>query len=222
MTNARDPETFYHVGKPGPDDDESCTEFETSDDAQFVDDGVVCPSCRSPLDHLTWVPPYLTELECWNREFTDFVFGFGSLLLSERSLAAIRSSGLIGIGKADSVEVIKVRKHKRFQGNPPSYFLVEVVVSKAAVDLEASGFEHEGNVCLECRTGQILKRWKRVVFESGTWSGEDIFRPIGKRASFFCTRRFRDFCLEHKFTGAVFLPAEKYNHDFYPNEKPKK
>ncbi|MBI4719476.1 MAG: hypothetical protein HY763_16900 [Planctomycetes bacterium] len=59
-----------------------------------------------------------------------------------------------------------------------------------------------------------MRRWKRIVLEPETWSGEDIFIARGCSA-IITSERFRDFVERHKLLNIVLVPAEEYDYDFY-------
>ena len=117
------------------------------------------------------------------------------------------------------MEVIEVKSRKRNLPAPPMYFRVCPNYGQTALDLAASGFEWiEQPTCPVCRTATIV-RWKRLVLEEGTWTGEDIFRPRGMSGETMVSQRFKDACEQHAIKNAVFTPAETSGHDFYPGLK---
>jgi hypothetical protein len=172
---------------------------------------------------LAWLPPYRVELELWGTTFGDLAIeAGGKFLVSERFKAAFEQSKLTGIEAYDPVEIVRVRRHNRNAPKTPPhvYHRVTIARSRAIVDQVASGIEwQEPTICPECREGTGIKRWQRVIFEPGTWSGEDIFSARGLPAAYFTSERFKDFCEEHGMTNVVLIPAEEYAHDSYPWEK---
>jgi hypothetical protein len=62
-------------------------------------------------------------------------------------------------------------------------------------------------------------RWKRLVVEAGTWTGEDAFRPRGLSGTILVSPRFKQVCEQHGIKNADFKPAEQAGHDFYPGLK---
>ncbi len=179
-----------------------------------------CGSCGRNISLLRWLPPYVVELETWDRFFGDIAFGPGNdLLVSERFRDLWSRNELVGLLGFEPVEIVGVKRHKKCDRDPPPYYRVSAVRSASVIDQEASGFEWESEViCPACRKDGILKRWKRVVFETSTWSGENVFRAFGLTGTFFADERFREFFAEHKVSSAHLIDAEEYGHDFYPEE----
>jgi hypothetical protein len=170
---------------------------------------------------LTWLPPFRVELKLYGTEFGDFAFLGASddILVSQRFKEIYEAAGLTGLPAFDMVEVVKVKSRRRKRPDPPAYFRVAVPYSRTAVDLAASEFEWlEPPTCPECHTANII-RWKRLIIEESTWTGDDIFRPRGMPGEFLVSERFKDTCETHQITNAVFHPAETYGHDFYPGLK---
>ena len=71
----------------------------------------------------------------------------------------------------------------------------------------------EANRCKACG---------KLIVESSTWSGEDIFIARGLPGIFLITEKFKTFCEECKIKNAVLIPAEEYSYDFYPWERRRK
>lgn len=180
-----------------------------------------CPACGQFVGMLPWLPPYRVELETWGTGYGDVAFGPGlNLLISERFKRVVEEHGLTGFEGFDCVDVVRVRRHKRWKQKlpPPPYWRVNVMRSQAAVDQIASGMEWEEGavICPACRRGHDLQRWKRIILEEGTWEGEDIFIARGLPGTFVTSERFKRVCDEHNVTNTVFIPAEQYGYDFYP------
>lgn len=212
---------FYVLDEPragSPKDKEAGTHAR-SDDVK-VGEAPICPVCGGYTGMLPWLPPYRIELETYGRRFGDLAFSSGGkLLVSDRFQEVWEANDLKGITAFEPAEVVKVTRHKRLVGDPPRYYLAQVVRSQAAIDQEASGMEREPNVvCKACRVSGILKRWKRVVIEAGTWTGEDLFVARGL-SDFIASSRFKEVCDANDLKNAYLIPAEEYGHDFYPWEK---
>lgn len=182
-----------------------------------------CPICGETVGMLSWLPPFRVEVELYGRDFGDFAFGHGGndFLVSQKFREGYNHSGLTGLLGFDPVEVIKVksRSRRKITSLPPMYFRVNPQRGATALDMAASGFEWvDPPTCGQCRVGNV-KRWKRLVLEAGTWTGEDCFRPRGTN-EILVTQRFKDTCERHGITNAVFIPAEEAGRDFYAGEKP--
>lgn len=179
-----------------------------------------CPVCGQCIGLLTLLPPIRIELELYGRYFGDVAFVGHQILISAHFYDVYAASKLTGLSDFSSVEITKVRSRKRKLLNErPDYFLAFISKSRTAIDTKASGFEWEsGPECAECRRGHLIKRWLRIVVESGTWTGEDIFYPRGL-SIVLVSEKFRALYAKHGLRNGVFVPALEYNHDFYPWEK---
>lgn len=180
----------------------------------------VCKACGEIIGMLEPLPPFEVELELWDKGFGDVAYGSGDyLLVSERFKILWQEHGLTGLQDFSPVDIVKIKRHKEFKGDPPKYYLVGVVFSNALIDQDASGFEWEEKPkCKVCYSGRILKRWKSIVLKPDTWSGENIFKPRGMGGTFMVDERLKDFCEQFNITNTYFIPAEEYGHDFYPWE----
>src|SRR5262245_45670349 len=104
-----------------------------------------CSSCGQALGALRWRPPHRVELETWGEAFGDIAFGPATdLLVSERFAFLWEQARLVGLDGFDQVEIVKIVRHARLKDDPPRYFRVDVVRSRAAVDDSASNLEREG------------------------------------------------------------------------------
>lgn len=185
-------------------------------------DAEYCPACRAPVSSLTWLAPFRAELELYGKEFGDFAFGHGSdvFLASQKFRQLYYQYDLAGLLGFDPVEVIKVKykSNRKTDARPPMYFRVMVTRGQTALDMTASGFEWiDPPTCPVCRSGN-KKRWKRLILEPGTWTGEDVFRPRGLTGEIMVSQRFKDACQHHAIKNAVFTPAEECGHDFYSGD----
>jgi hypothetical protein len=144
--------------------------------------------------------------------------GFDEILVSERFKSLYQESGLTGLSAFDPVKIVKVVRRRKLIGQPPRYYRAEIARSRAAIDQSASEFVWgEPPTCPECRQGNPIKRWSRIIIEPGTWSGEDMFQPRGL-GRILVTDRFKEFCEINEVKNAYFVPAEHFGHDFYPWE----
>jgi len=211
---------FYVIKKPRK---------ETRYDTEFAylkphprGDAPRCPVCGGYTGMLTALPPYNIELELWDTGYGDIAFGPGNhILVSERFKILWEEHVLAGLDGFAPVSIEKVIKHVRFEASPPEYYLTSVVQSEAVIDQIQSGFEWESGEepkCDHCRLGGI-KRWKRIVLEPDTWSGENLFRPRGLSGTIMVDQRFKEFADQFKITNCCLIPSEEYARDFYPWEK---
>ena len=209
---------FYVLDHFPRGDAETCAEEEKG---YNLGDALECPACGSAVSMLSWLPPFRVVLELYGKEFGDFAFMGASndFLVSQRFREIYERHGLSGLTGFDPVEVIQVKSRKKRRSEPPPYLRVGVNYGQTALDMTASGFEWlEPPTCPVCRTGNII-RWKRLVIEEGTWTGEDAFRPRGLSGAIVVSERFKNICQEHQIKNAIFTPAETSGRDFYPGLK---
>src|SRR5262245_23837030 len=180
-----------------------------------------CPACDKFVGLLRWLPPFRVELDTWGKEFGDVMDTGDELLVSERFKEMYTKANLTGLLGFESVEVIKVKRHRKLIGEPPRYFMAEVVRSETTVDVVASGKEWDGGeeecpICFDRKGGTFLRQ-KRVVIKSGTWTGHDIFHARGG-ARFVASKRMKDICEATSIKNTVWIPAGEYEVDLYPSE----
>lgn len=169
-----------------------------------------CPVCGLAVGKREWLPPRKVKLS--KSSFGDFVFGvFDVFLASERFKNEYLNSGLTGIKEFQPVEIVKVITRKKVHIAPPNYYNVLIVRGKAKIDDIKSEFVRDGEIkCDFCKGGGIIKSYKGIHFEPDTWSGEDIFFPIGLSGTVVVSQRFVDFVNSNNFTNINFTPAEQY------------
>jgi hypothetical protein len=135
--------------------------------------------------------------------------------VSERFAFLWEQAGLIGLDGFDPVELVKVVRHARLEDDPPRYFRVDVVRSKAAIDAELSGLDVKpGPICPDCRLGGIIKRVRGIVIEPSPDPVEDLFVARGLPGTLLATERFRDFCASQNILNAVLIPAKGYTNSY--------
>ena len=179
-----------------------------------------CEVCKRYIGMRAWLPPYRVELETWGYEFADIVVIGTNLLISQRFKQAWEQSQLVGLSGFENVEVINVKRHRKKIGEPPTYFRAVVVRGQTAINLVASEFEWKNeSACPVCRLAGVIKRWKRIIIDQSTWTGEDIFIARGLPGEICVSERFKDFCEINNMKNTLFVAAETYGHDFYPWEK---
>jgi hypothetical protein len=177
-----------------------------------------CPVCGGYVGMIPVMPPISAELGLWGRSYGDFAFGpILEFLVSERFKDAFLGAGLSGLPTFAPVRVVKTAfRRGRVKDPAPNYFLVLPIRSPAAIDIRASGMEHDRRVtCQTCRLG-LLRRYQRIVVEDGTWSGEDIFFARGLPGTILTSERFKTLCDRHAFTNCELIEAEHYGYDLSP------
>lgn len=209
--------------------DKSIGETEFSDIYPFpVGEAPKCETCARFVGSLPCLPPYRIELELWNSVFGDIAFGAGGdILLSARFKAFSEELELRGLQGFDSVEVVRVIRHKRPKpalDDQPEYFRVTLIRSRTAIDIQQSGLESSlGPRCPDCLRGlgsnYIIKRAKRIIVDLKTWTGEDAFFARGLPGTRLVSERFKELMDGYRLTGTTLIPAEEYSFDFYPGDE---
>jgi hypothetical protein len=137
------------------------------------------------------------------------------VLISERMVEAFRAEGLIGLLGLYPVEVVRVRRKRKgpAPGAVPSYFAVTACFGRGGVDEARSRIRRSEPVtCPECRSAGV-DSVHGFALEPGTWQGEGVFRPRGKRGSIVVSERFAEFVQRHGFMNMKLTPAEEYVWD---------
>ncbi|MET0403037.1 MAG: hypothetical protein ABW123_11570, partial [Cystobacter sp.] len=95
----------------------------------------------------------------------------------------------------------------------PQYQVVWPCFGRAAVDVVLNRVRVSAPpTCSECRATGI-DATHGFVLESGTWAGEDVFRPRGMQGRVVVSERFKDFVERHGFTNLRLTPTEQYVWD---------
>ena len=183
---------------------------------QQIGDAPRCEDCSSIIGMLAWLPPFEVQVETHGEGYGDFlVSSGGDLFVSEKLKDICISSGFHGIGRYTHVEVLQYVESRPVREEPPSYYHVDVSYGSAAIDVCASGIEYDSKpTCSTCRSG-VIRSWKRVVVEDGTWEGEDVFRARGFPGNYIVSDNFKVACEKHMISNVLFVPAARYSHDFY-------
>jgi hypothetical protein len=211
---------FFVLEHPKDAVDEALTDFLPGPGTK-LGEAPRCARCRDGIGMIPSVPPIRVEIETWGKQFGDVAIGAGSeVLVSNRFKDAFLSSGLTGFPQFTPAQVVKViARQGRVLTSMPNYFLAIPGRSRAVVDDRASGIGYGRRwTCMECRIGYI-KRLRRIVLESNTWSGEDVFFPRGLPGTIMTSARFKQFCDQYAFTNCLLIPAERYHFDFFPWER---
>jgi hypothetical protein len=212
---------FFVLVNPKSDQSTSITDFIVADGA-LLGNAPKCSTCNQFIGMRQLLPPMRFELELMGRSFGDLAFGSGNdVLVSGRFRDAFAGSGLTGLSGFAPAEIIKVvSHHQKISGPLPNYFVAAPGRSGAAVDSRASGMEYNKPwTCEACRVGAFM-RLRRLVLESGTWTGEDVFIPRGLPGIIVASERFKRFCDRHVFSNCVLIDAADYHFDFYPGLTP--
>ena len=194
------------------------TDF-TYDDSVAKQDAPVCSVCGSFVGMLRAAPPFRVHLESWGRDYGDLAFGLSDFLVSGRFRDEFLSSGLCGLSGFDAVECLSSKSHGSAVKATPAYFRVVPTVGGARIDTIESKVEWcKGREpsCQVCLSNGLLKRWKSVSIDDGSWSGDDVFYPYGLPGVLVASERFVEWSSECTFRNLIFRPASSVSHDFYP------
>ena len=220
--NLREIMQFFVFRKPeaGSPEDRSGRSDAIKEEGFSVGDAIRGPVCNRPLSMLKWLPPYRIELESWGKHYGDVADVGDDLIVSERFMHVFSGCGLKGLVNVEPVEIVKLVHHRGKPMEPlPKYFKATVVRSQTAIDQEASGYvwEDQSKVCSECLF-DTLKRYRALIVQAETWSGDDVFYPRGGNGP-LVSDRFKTAFVQNSLKGAIFVPAEDDCYDFFPWEK---
>lgn len=183
-----------------------------------VDDAIRCEICGSARTLLRVVPPWKVTLECDDRGFGDIVFGSQEgFIASERFRSLWELEKLSGIESFEPIEVLKIKRRRKFSGDPPPYFHASIVATDATIDEELSEVNWmRPPTCKECRNG-IVNGWNRVIFKPETLVPFDLFHPRWPRSLTVASEHFKEFVERHGITNSRLIPCEEHVPRFYRN-----
>lgn len=210
---------FFVLQNPKASDGAAVTDFLPADGSK-TGEAPRCSQCGKYVGMLPLLPPVSVELETWGTDLGDIAFGpSDELLVSERCWKLYQDSSLTGLIDLGAVEVAKLKSHRKLCEPAPRYYCCRVDRSEAAVDDAKSRLEREKpSTCEECRLGGIIKRAQRVVLETNSWSGEDIFLARGLPGTVLASEKFDSFRQKHRISNCKLVPAEAFSFDNYPWE----
>jgi len=210
---------LYVLQNPKVDCGDAVTDYLPVDGSR-TGDAPRCAVCGKALGMLPLLPPVRVELEGWGQRWGDVAFGPGDqILVSEKLKRLVLEAGLVGFARFDPVEIVKTKRHKSAVGVPPDYWLASILRSRAAIDESASGLvRDEAPICEECRTGGIIKRVSRIALQVNFWPGEDVFFARGLPGTVLVSERFCGLCQDNDLANCVFVAAEAFGFDHYPQE----
>lgn len=181
-----------------------------------------CPKCGAFTGMLTPLPPYRAKLETWGIDFGDVAFWMNDFLVTQRFRDAYLVSGLSHIGDFESVDVLSCRRYRKFNRDIPKYFRAVPRIGSARINPVASGIvwsDDKQPECEVCLSGAgVIKRWKSVAIDEGSWNGDDVFYPYGLTGELVVTERFAKWAHQYEFKNLILVDAQVSSHDFYPLE----
>lgn len=213
---------FFVLQNPKTGDGTAVTDFVPADGSR-TGEAPRCPSCGKNLGMLPLLSPIRVELKVWGTDFGDIVFGPSEeFLVSDRFWECYKLSGLTGLIHVGPAEVVSKKSHWTLCERAPRYQCCRVGRSKAAVDDAKSGLvREERSPCGECRLGGIIRRAQRVILESNSWSGEDIFFARGLPGTVLASEKFEAFCRDNRMSNCLLVSAETFSFDHYPGDRRK-
>lgn len=184
---------FFVLQNPRAGEGSAVTDFLPVDGSR-TGEAPRCSVCGKYVGMLPLLSPVLVELETWGAEFGDIAFGPAmELVTSDRFLRLYQASGLTGLIDVSPVEVAEVKSHQKLRGPVPRYHCCRATRSRAVIDDAKSGLERESPwTCQECRNDGI-KCLKRIVLETNSWSGEDVFIARGLPGRILTSENFEEF-----------------------------
>lgn len=214
---------FYVIEQPkaGSPEDRFGRADALKEEGNKTGEGIRCPACDRPLSMLKWLPPYRIELESWGKHYGDVADVGDDLIVSERFMQVFSDCGLKGLVNVEPVEIINLIHRRGKPKEPlPQYFKATVVRSQTTIDQEASGYvwEDKSKVCPECLF-DTLKRYRKLIVNESTWSGDDVFYPRGGNGP-LVSDRFKTVFVQNGLKGAIFVPADsdEAGYDSFPWE----
>jgi hypothetical protein len=210
---------FYVLANPTRQRTDAITDFLTQGTTRG--EAPRCRACGKPVGMLPALPPIKVELTLWGNRFGDVAFGPGNeVLVSERFKDGFSAARLIGFPDFIPVEVTRITfRGERVSDPITKYFAARPALSRTAIDEKASGLDRDALwTCEECRIANF-RRFRRIVIESGTWTGEDVFFARGLPGTIIASERFKQFCDKHAFANCLLIEADRYGVDSFPDDK---
>ncbi|RMG37447.1 MAG: hypothetical protein D6732_06760 [Methanobacteriota archaeon] len=172
-----------------------------------------CPVCGHPVTARKWLSPRKIKLSTSQKsKWGDFVWGDGfTLVVSERFAQLYKNGNLHGISSFQAVNIVKTGQ-KNSAVEQPKYYLIDFDWNGANLDDEKSGIIRNNIKCAFCRAS-IIKSFNRVVIETNSWKGADIFGVRGLPGEILVSEKTKLLIESFKLTGAIVVPSERYSYD---------
>ncbi|MBQ3388574.1 MAG: hypothetical protein IJG60_05120 [Thermoguttaceae bacterium] len=190
-----------------------------------------CPYCGRQLRPYV-VLPLNVDLGVAKPYFCDIVYDFEFIYVTERFRNLFDKSGLKGIENFREVTLNKIKTHngvrKANLPEPPRYFLADVVVDGAAIDLKKSrAVFHRPEFCHYCMfptqepykedlSGNLgLVKWNGYFIDQTRWKDNNVFIVLGKSGIYAVDEKFKDWFEENQLLpGCSFIPEQDYREDY--------
>lgn len=174
-----------------------------------------CPVCGRRPGTRIWLPPHRLSLS--QRKYPDLLWVSGSNICAtpafRQMFEACRTTGVTGYDPPASITRVGRRPGGMVTPQPPEYRRVRLAGWGANLDDAASGATgglSARDSCRFCRPGSP-QSIDRLVVESTSWTGLDIFIVRGIAGVVVVTERFRDLFRSHGLTGVFFCPCDRYS-----------
>lgn len=190
----------------------------------------LCPYCGHQLRRYV-LTPLDFDMDIAVPYFGDMIYDVEFIIVSERFRSQFEKSGLKGIENFREMTLKKIRTHngvrKAKLPEPPRYFMADIVVDGAAIDLKKSkAVFHRPEFCRYC-TFPTLEPYKGVAFgnmglvkydgyyiDQTRWKGNNIFVVLSYPIYFAVDQKFKDWFEENQLLpGCSFIPERDHRED---------
>ena len=190
-----------------------------------------CPFCGRQLRCYVSTPLNV-DLEVAKPYFCDIIYDYEFIYVTERFRDLFNKSGLKGIENFREVTLNKIKTHngvrKAKLPEPPRYFLADIIVDGAAIDLKRSkAVFHRPEFCHYCMfptqepykedlSGNLgLVKYNGCFVDRSRWNKTNIFVLLGKQGRYVVDQQFKDwFELNHLQPGCLFTPESEASMDY--------
>lgn len=194
----------------------------------------LCPYCGRQLRRYV-LNPLNFDMDIAVPYFGDMIYDVEFIIVSERFRTLFEKSGLKGIENFREMTLKKIRTHngvrKAKLPEPPRYFMADIVVDGAAIDLKKSkAVFHRPEFCHYCTEptdpyledldgNQGLVKWDGYYIEQTRWNGNDIFVVLSYPIRFAVDQKFKVWFEENQLQpGCCFIPERDYKEDVIHDE----
>ena len=190
----------------------------------------LCPYCGNQLrDYM--LTPLDFDMDIAMPYFGDMIYDVEFIIVSERFRTLFEKSGLKGIENFREISLDKIRTHngvrKAKLPEPPRYFMADLIVDGATIDLKKSkAVFHRPEFCHYCTFptqepyeedlsgNQGLVKWDGYYIDQTRWRGNDIFVVLSYPVRFAVDQKFKDWFEENQLLpGCSFIPEQDYRED---------
>ena len=183
----------------------------------------LCPHCGRQLRRYVSEPLNI-DMDIAQPYFCDIIYDYEFIYVTELFRSLFEKSGLKGIENFREVTLNKIKTYngvrKAKLPEPPPYYLADVVVDGAAIDLKKSKAVFEWpDFCHYCMGptdphdedgGNLgLVKYNGYYIDRSRWNGNSIFVALGVACQYAVDQRFKEwFESNHLKTGCQFLPEQ--------------